>query len=362
MVTTGIIIFSIAGCDLLQPGSDNGSNINSTEWLIPENEVVDGGPGQDGIPSIDNPQYFAVEDADFVDENRLVLGIKVGNVVRAYPHQVLDWHEIVNTEAEDLHYSLTYCPLTGTGIAFDREINNTVNEFGVSGLLFRNNLIMYDRETGSRWSQMQMRSVNGELSGKRGQVVHTIQTNWSTWKELYPESEVLSTETGFNRNYSGFAYGASYLTNNNFFIFEPKRDDDRLPQKANVHAILPRELNGLETVARIYSIEQMSDSIEVIQESFDERDLVIAGSSALNFMVSYSSQLDDGTKLTFEAVSGNLPVIMEDNEGNQWSIFGEAISGPRQGEQLTETPSFNGYWFAFADFYPNSCIYPNSDC
>lgn len=362
-----ISVFLLISCDTVQNDSsqENDSNspdIDDSEWLIPTDEVIDGGPGQDGIPSIDDPKFIHVYQANYVDEDRLVLGIKIGDEVRLYPHQVMDWHEIVNDQAGDEHFALTYCPLTGTGITYTREINNFTNEFGVSGLLFRNNLIMYDRNTGSRWSQMQMRAVNGDLMGHEGEFIQTIQTDWKTWKELYPDARVLSTETGFNRNYNQFAYGASYLTDDNFFVFQPKQLDDRLPNKAQVHAIMPAEFNGEETKLRIYPIENMSSDIQIIQETFDNKSLVITGSSELNFTVSFSRIANGGTELTFEPVQDDLPIIMTDEEGNNWNIFGEAVSGPRQGEKLTTTKSYNGYWFAFADFYPESCIYPNADC
>ncbi|MDR9418061.1 DUF3179 domain-containing protein [Gracilimonas sp.] len=362
-----LIFMQFTACDTVESDNrrvvdDNDNNNNNNgdrEWLIPQDEVIDGGPGQDGIPSIDNPKFINAFEADYVSDDRLVLGIKVGNEVRLYPHEVMDWHEIVNDQAGELHYSLTYCPLTGTGITYKREINNQVNEFGVSGLLFRNNLIMYDRNTGSRWSQMQMRSVNGELIGQEGELIQTIQTDWKTWQKLYPDARVLSTETGFSRPYDRFAYGESYITDNSRFIFEPKRFDNRLPNKAQVHAIMPKTFKGEDTKPRIYPIKDLSSDIEVIQESYDNRNLVIAGSSDLNFVASFSRTLSDGTELSFEPVQDELPVIMKDSEGNHWTIFGEAVSGPREGEKLKSTKSYNGYWFAFADFYPGSSIYSN---
>jgi|AntRauTorckE6833_2_1112554.scaffolds.fasta_scaffold01912_5 hypothetical protein len=346
-----------------QPTNNNNDlGIDGSEWLIPKDEIIDGGPGQDGIPSIDDPKFINAFEANFIDTDRLVLGIKIGNEVRLYPHQIMDWHEIVNDQIDDRHFALTYCPLTGTGITYEREVDSRVNEFGVSGLLFRNNLIMYDRNTGSRWSQMQMRSVNGPLSGEKGEIIQTIQTDWKTWKKLYSDARVLSTETGFNRNYNSFAYGSSYATNNDFFIFQPNRIDDRLPNKAQVHGIMPTSFEGEATIPRIYAIEDLSAEVEIIQEKYDNREIVFAGSSELRFGVSFSRNVGQSTPLDFSAVQDELPVIMEDSEGNKWTIFGEAVSGPRQGERLTPTKSFNGYWFAFADFYPESCIYPNTDC
>jgi len=358
-----IILTSCNSVDSRESQTGNsGPQAGNSEWLIPVNEILDGGPGQDGIPSIDEPKFINMQEADFLDDNRLVVGIKIGGNLRLYPHQILDWHEIVNDSFNEESVALSYCPLTGTGIAFNREIDNSVTEFGVSGLLFRNNLIMYDRNTGSRWSQMQMRSVNGDLMGKQGAVVQTIQTDWKTWKLLYSDAEVLSRDTGFTRNYNGFAYGEGYLTNNNAFIFQPRRQDNRLTNKAQVHSVFPSNFNGESTEPRVYSIENFNGPIEVIQELFDGQELIVAGSSELNFTVSFINESSDETRLNFEPVQNELPVIMQDDEGNKWTIFGKAVSGPRKGTKLTPTISYNGYWFAFGDFYPGSCIYPETAC
>lgn len=358
LVSNMVLLMS---CDTTS-NSDVETSSGGGDWLIPVQEVVDGGPGKDGIPSIDDPSFQSVAEANYVQDDRLVIGVKIGDEVRLYPHQVMDWHEIVNDEINDQHFSLTYCPLTGTGIAYDREINSEVNEFGVSGLLFRNNLIMYDRRTDSNWSQMQLRSVNGNLSGKEGEIIQVVESTWETWKEIYPEAKVLTTDTGFSRNYSGYAYGRGYLVNDDQFIFEPKNDDDRLENKTIVHAVMENEFRGEGTVMRIYPIKDLADEIQVIQESFRGKNIVFAGSSSDQLAVSFLNATEDGAVLDFEPVQGELPIIMKDNEGNRWNIFGEAVSGPRTGERLTATRSYNGYWFAFADFYPNSCIYPNADC
>lgn len=360
----GFIFLTAISCSSSTSTNNVGSSEENSSWLIPLNEVVDGGPGKDGIPSLENPAFISVDQGDYLQEDRLVLGIKINEEVRLYPHQIMDWHEIVNDSIDDQHFSITYCPLTGTGIAYDREINGTVNEFGVSGLLFRNNLIMYDRETDSRWSQMRIHSVNGPLSGTFGETLQIVEAPWKTWKALYPEAKVLSQNTGFSssRNYQGFAYGRGYLTNNNSFIFQPKRDDNRLENKAIVHGVMESEFRGESTVLRIYPIQDLKENIQVINESFRGSDIVFAGSSEDQIGVSFLRTTSDGTLLEFEPVLGKLPVIMADNEGNEWNVFGEAVNGPRQGERLTPTKSYNGYWFAFADFYPNSCIYPSTEC
>lgn len=362
------IILSMLMAACSQVNSDNNSENNipaeqDSEWLIPSSEIVDGGPGKDGIPSIDNPIFSPASEIDYVQDDRLVIGIKVGNEIKAYPHQVLDWHEIINDQVGEAHLSMTYCPLTGTGIAWNRVIEDEITEFGVSGLLFRNNLIAYDRNTDTHYSQMQIRGVKGPLSGESLKNDYaTIQTTWKTWKQMYPDSQVLTRRTGFARFYGGFAYGESYLNDEEYLLFPVKHQNERLPGKTVVHVYLPENVTGDELEVRVFAKEEMREDIEVINEEFAGHSIVAVGSQKDNFIVSFYRNLEDGTLLNFQPVNDRLPIIMKDGEGNEWTVFGEAVNGPRTGEKLQPTKSYNGYWFAIADMFPNACVYPGTGC
>ncbi|MEX0843964.1 MAG: DUF3179 domain-containing protein [Balneolaceae bacterium] len=359
-----VLLLFFFGCNQVSSNSESDDTNNQenpdSEWLISSNEVVDGGPGKDGIPSIDSPTFAPAHEIKYVHDERLVIGLKIRDEIRAYPHQILDWHEIVNDQIGDEYFSLTYCPLTGTGMVWDRVINGEITEFGVSGLLFRNNLIAYDRLTDSNWSQMQMRAVNGSLSGESvNSEYKMIETTWKTWKTMYPESQVLTTNTGYARSYSGYTYGESYLTDDEYILFPVKNENDRLPNKTVVHAYLPENVENHELEIRVFLKEEMPDRIHVINEEYAGNHIVAAGSEPLDFLVTYYSMLEDGTELEFSPVQDQLPVIMRDQEGTEWNIFGEAVNGPRTGQQLQPTKSYNGYWFAISDFFPKACIYPS---
>ena len=322
-------------------------------WLIPDNQILDGGPGKDGIPSIDVPSFSSISEINFLNDEDLVIGIKVGDEVRAYPHPILDWHEIVNDMVEDVAVAVTYCPLTGTAIGWDRRLDNTLTTFGVSGLLFNTNLMPYDRATDSYWSQMRLDCVKGSFSGTRIEFVPLVETTWATWKQLYPDSRVLNTNTGFDRDYGRYPYGP-YRTNNSMLIFPIEPDDPRLPRKERVLGIIVNE------VAKAYRFNNFPGSeITIVQDQFQGRKLVIAGSTDRNFLVAYESELEDGTALEFLPIEGDVEpgVIMLDTEGNQWNLFGEAVAGPRAGEKLITTESFMGYWLAWGAFYPDLEIY-----
>jgi hypothetical protein len=190
---------------------DDGSPNSSNTWLIPVNEVVDGGPGKDGIPSIDNPIFEIASTVNTIPDDDLVVGIKQGDVVKAYPHYILDWHEVVNDVVANTNMTLSYCPLTGTAFAWKSIADNTFSTYGVSGLLYNTNLILYDRATDSNWSQILQKCVNGELIGDEPEKVSVIETNWKTWKDSFPNSLVLSSQTGFDKPYETYPYGGIKL-------------------------------------------------------------------------------------------------------------------------------------------------------
>jgi len=354
-----IIPLLLSGCTDNSTTSDTGSDGNFN-WIIPENQIVSGGPGKDGIPSIDDPEFAPVSEVNFIPDNRRVIGIKVGNTIRAYPHQIMDWHEIVNDNVGGSPVAVTFCPLTGTAIGWDREVNGSVTEFGVSGLLFRNNLVPYDRNTDSRWSQMQLRSVAGDLTSTDIETVDLIETNWATWKQMYPQSEVLTRNTGFSRNYGGFAYGQDYSTNNNNILFPVQNPDDRLPNKARVHGIIAAQPAGEEATVKAYPISELGDNIDIIEDQVGGTDIIVVGSANHDIVASFETALNDGTQLNLEPIQGALPVVMQDREGNKWDIFGYAVEGPRQGERLIPTTSYTGYWFSWADFFPGLELYQSN--
>lgn len=352
----------ITGCNVVDEDSGSTSTLPvESEWLIPENEVVDGGPGKDGIPSIDDPNFAPVNEIDYVGENRRVLGIKIGDQVRAYPHQILDWHEIVNDRIGEVPFAVTYCPLTGTGIGWNRTVDGETTEFGVSGLLFRNNLVPYDRKTDSRWSQMQMRGVFGTHSGVNIETIDMVETTWGAWKSMYPDSEVLTTDTGFNRDYGGYAYGRTYSTDHSNILFPIKNNDTRLENKVRVHGVIGDEVAKQNAEVRVYELRKFGEGVSTVHDQIGGVDIVLVGSSNLDFAASFESTLADGTVLEFEPVQNALPIVMEDQEGNRWDLFGYAVEGPRQGEQLAPTKSYTGYWFAWADFFPSLEIYQSAN-
>jgi len=320
-------------------------------WLIPSMEVYDGGPGQDGIPSIDQPQFTRAGDTTYLDASDRVVGVFVNGQYHAYPHRILDWHEVVNDAVDTDVFVLSYCPLTGSALAWDVSDDATNTEFGVSGLLYNSNLILYDRASGSRWSQMLQQSVWGDRSGERAEPIRVIETSWPTWQSMYPDSLVLTLETGFLRPYDVYPY-SSYRTNSDL-IFPIEDLDDRLHPKRRVIGI------HSNAASKVYQIDSFGSTTQAINDHFDGNPIVVVGNSDLDIAAIYSRELDDGTILDFSPVPNQLPVVMSDSEGNDWDIFGNAVSGPRTGVRLERTTSFTAMWFAWAAFFENTEIHFN---
>jgi len=332
-----LLVFSVF---LLYACGEDEPNSSPSEWLIPVGQVFDGGPGKDGIPSVDDAQFVAPLSINYLEDDDLVIGLFHDGVAKAYPHPILDWHEIINDEIGEWKYALTYCPLTGTGTAWNRVIDGEETTFGVSGKLYNTNLIPYDRGSDSYWSQMRLDCVNGNLLGRTIETYPVVETSWKTWKQAYPNSEVQSLDTGFDRNYQAYPYG-DYRTNNNNLIFPVSPSDNRLPAKERVFGVLT------DLTKKVYSIESFDTPRIIIDEAEGNETLVI-GSKEDNYIVVF----ENAGLTDVQLVAGELPVIAQDGMGNKLTLSGEIVAGPMIGTFLTPVDGFFGYFFAMAAFYP----------
>ncbi len=218
----------------------------SSGWLVSLEEVFDAGVGVDGIPALEEPDFLGFRERDFLEQDfylkddDLVIGISVNGETRAYPHAILNWHEIVNDRIDEQNFAVIFCPLTGTGNCWNREVNGTTTTFGVSGLLYNNNIIPYDRTTGSRWSQLRGDCIYGELINDKAQEIRVVETSWGTWKSMYEVPKVLSLNTGYGRSYEESPYG-DYPTDQELIFFPLRYQDNRLPPKERVLGIIGNE-------------------------------------------------------------------------------------------------------------------------
>lgn len=209
---------------------------DGTKYLIHPDKLLAGGPPKDGIPSIDAPRFISVAEADrWLDDDEFGAAVLHKGVERFYPFQILVWHEIVNEVVAGDAVLITYCPLCGSVIGYERTINGETVEFGTSGKLYNSNLVMYDRLTDSYWTQIEGRAVIGDLTGTELKLFPVEVLMWGDWKAAYPDSEVLSRETGHVRVYGHDPYGNYY--SNREIIFPVENDDNRLHPKAVIFGI-----------------------------------------------------------------------------------------------------------------------------
>lgn len=351
-----IIICLAAGVALTACGGGGGGGsaqptAGTSQWSIPQDQVVDGGPGKDGIPSIDNPLFEPASANTEITDETLVIGVRYEGETKAYPVDIMDWHEIVNDGGAATPFVVSYCPLTGSSVAWESDPTSSDPTFGVSGLLYESNLILYDRATDSHWSQMLEESVEGLRLGDRPPGIQLVETTMATWRSMYPDSKVMTRNTGFTRDYNQTPY-PGYSTNGDL-IFNVSNLDGRLHSKERVIGITTSTEN------KAYQIAGFGATSTAINDQVGGRSIVVFGNSAANIAVIFDRELSDGTILDFSPLDGQLPLILEDSEGNVWDVFGQAVSGPRTGTVLEKTRSYTAYWFAWAVFHDDTMLHFN---
>jgi hypothetical protein len=175
--------------------------------LIPADEIHAGGPPRDGIPALTDPTFVPAAQADFLTPDDRILGLNLDGEARAYPIAILNWHEIVNDRIRGRPVAITYCPLCGSGVVFDALLDGRRVDFGVSGLLYNSDVLLYDRQTESLSSQIKKQAVTGPMKGQRLSALPVTDTTWRAWRETHSKTLVLSTDTGHSRDYSRDPYG-----------------------------------------------------------------------------------------------------------------------------------------------------------
>lgn len=208
------------------PAAFNGFDVSAA--TVPLAAIERGGPPRDGIPAIDQPQFVAADKAPLRDGDR-VLALSRHGTARAYPVRILNWHEVVNDRIGPDPVVITYCPLCGTGMAFAARAGEHATTFGVSGLLYNSDVLLYDRATGSLWSQVKQESIAGPLRGTRLQALPLEHTTWADWRARHPHTQVLSTATGHVRDYDRDPYAGYERIER--LLFSVEHRDDRFPLK-----------------------------------------------------------------------------------------------------------------------------------
>ena len=311
---------------------------------IPLNEIFHGGPPKDGIPALTDPRTIAAAAADYLQDTDTVLGMSINGESRAYPLRIMNWHEIVNDTLGGRRILVTFCPLCGTGIAFDPVIDGTRIEFGVSGMLHNNDLLMYDRgtDTPSLWQQALGEAVVGPKTGTLLDLLPVVQTTWGDWKNAHPDTTVLSTATGFNRNYNFDPYAGYDETGNLLFPLFGE-EDGRLSRKTRVLGV------RMGDTSKAYVLEELR-AAEVVNDTVAGTPIVLIANPASDSVRVYE-RLD-------RQFTGSHNRVVDAERQDVWQVTEETLTNEKTGESLERvSDAFISFWFAWFSFYPDTLVF-----
>jgi hypothetical protein len=340
---------------------ENPNDPSFPEPLVDPDDVISGGPPPDGIPAIDEPKFLRPDQVDFLEDVEPVMALEIGGDARAYPMQIMTWHEIVNDTVDGVPVAATYCPLCNTAIAYDRRLGDRVLDFGTSGKLYNSALVMYDRQTESLWSHFTAQAIIGTLAGEELDVYPVAMVSWAEWREAHPDGLVLSRDTGYDRDYGRNPYPGYDEIGSPAFLFKG-RVDGRLAGKERVIGI---ERNGDAVAVRLDALADRG----VLEVELGGTTLVAwvlpgtasaldAGSVAAGKDVGASGvfvPVVDGRALTFMRSGDGF---VDEQTGSRWNVLGQAVEGPLAGTSLQPVVHVDTFWFAWGSFLPETRIVP----
>lgn len=349
-VAVVVLAGTLIACD-----TDDGVVGDTGECSVDAGLFRDGGVGKDGIPALTDPPFIAAEEVTYLEPSNRVIGVIMDGEALAIPHTILWQHEIVNLDRGGEQLAVTYCPLTGTSMTFDREAVGG-GEFGVSGLLFKNNLTMYDRTNEeSLWPQINREAGCGPRNEQPLPMVATLEMTWEGWQALHPDTKVVSSRTGFVRNYttSGYPYG-NYEVPSNSRLLVPMRIDHRRLPKERVLGIPDGNGGGIAFPFADLDRRHLQNAVatEVNGEA-----MIVLWDRALQGAMAYYARAN-GQDLTFRIQDGR---IMDNETESIWRADGQALEGELEGAQLEAVDeAFVAFWFAWEAFHPDTELWEDA--
>lgn len=307
--TALIIAVSLSFSPALYALEKNGFEL--ADALVAESQIFKGGPAKDGIPAIDRPDFVSVDRADFMQPDDSVLGIEIAGIAKAYPIKILNWHEIVNDRIGREYFSVTFCPLCGTGVAFSARVDDTQLNFGVSGLLYNSDVLLYDRNTESLWSQIMAQAISGEYKGTHLKMLPLTHTHWKHWIQAHPDTKVLSIHTGYLRKYDKDPY-RDYVTSKHLMF-----------------PVYHRAPNSYHPKERVMGIE-----VDGAYKAYPFAELNKHGAALIQDRIN------------------NIDIQLHWNQVQQSGFFTRAEGVP--------LPHIQGFWFAWFAFHPQTLVFKAS--
>ena len=288
---------------LLPSDSYNGFDISKS--LIPKDEILSGGPPRDGIPAIVKPKFETIKEVDWLKDEDLVTGVDYNGVKKAYPLRILVWHEVVNDVISGIPILVSYCPLCGSTVTFRRDVGEKTLTFGISGLLYQSDVLFYDHQTESLWSQLEMKAVTGEMLGTILEIFPSVLATWKEWKEKHQHTLVLSRDTGFGRNYDRDLYRGYEDSTSVWFPINHK--NNRFHPKEKVLVVVSGD------ITKAYPFSELKK-----------------------------------VKTPFEDKVGNQSVVINFKDGSYVKASDKSGSPVK---------SFVSYWFAWYTFKPDTLVF-----
>ena len=335
----------------------------NTDWSkhsIEYHDLLSGGPPRDGIPPIDQPKFIENQlAAQWLKPNDPVIALEINGDARAYPLQILTWHEIVNDVVGEIPVTITFCPLCNSAVVFKRNHQGITYDFGTSGLLRHSDLVMYDRQTESLWQQFTGEAIVGVMTGEQLMMIPSGLIGFEQFQAAYPAGKILSKETGYSREYGRNPYpGYDDIRNNPFLFRDPL--DERLPAMARVVTVSDGKYHNA------YPVELL-EKLGVIHHQLGNQAVVIfhqdGVSSALD-TTRIANGDDVGATGVFVPLVGKQELtfikergFVDEQTGSHWNIVGQAILGPLKGKQLDRLVHADQFWFSWGAFRPDTLIY-----
>ncbi|MEM6802909.1 MAG: DUF3179 domain-containing protein [Bacteroidota bacterium] len=307
--------------------------------LIRLDEVRWGGVRQDGIPPLRKPEMISASQADYLEDDHIVFGIEVNGDLRAYPKRILAWHEMFVDEVGGVPVAGVYCTLCGTVILYKTEHNGVAHELGTSGFLYRSNKLMYDKATQSLWNTLQGSPVLGPLADKGIELefMSVVTTTWGEWKSRHPQTQVLSLNTGHQRNYGeGVAYQEYFSTDE--LMFTTPFKDRRLKNKQEVLALR-------------FGEEQLAISTKFLKkrpiytDKLGDQDLLVLTDQ------SGGNRVYDPQGITFESYDRASGLV--DTRGIKWRLEESQLIA-EDGRKLKRLPYHRAFWFGWLAAFPET--------
>lgn len=309
-------------------------------------EIVAGGVKLDGIPSLDDPVIIASDEADYLSDDERVFGVALGGEARAYPLRMLDWHEMANDVVGGQPISLSYCTLCGSGVLYDTRTKGKPYRFGTSGLLYRSNKLMYDRQSWSLWSNITGKAVVGRSALTRASlpVLPMTLTTWGAWRRQHPETTTLALVQPSNAQ-SGFDYRPGLADRARRGVSFPVWQKSKaLDEKEEIYALVE---GG---TAKAYPIDTLIE-VGVLNDRLGERPIVLVAEAE-----SGAIRVFERRERSFKAGAGGDQLV--DDRGGIWQIEESQLAAPDSNlEPLARVPGHVAYWFGWYGFYPHTEVY-----